>query len=188
MKRHLMPFTVTMLAGSALSANAPRASAPLTQVYPMQSDISLVADGRPNALIARPEQSDYASLADEFESRFEETAGVRLPIVPEGEVSSSIDGRSTVILFGNSATGPLSMRLYANKLVGADARYPGEGGYELRAFSNALDLGVSVLFMGGSSPEAARSARQWPLTPLVPPQRLPGITSRTLLPGVRRAG
>ena len=110
MKRHLMPFAVTVLAGPGLGAAAPRVSAPLTQAYTIQSDISLLADGRPDALIARPDHDDYAPLADEFAARFEEAAGVCLPIVPEGEAPCAVDDRSTVIVFGNSASGPLAAR------------------------------------------------------------------------------
>ncbi|MDP6778488.1 MAG: hypothetical protein QGI83_17165, partial [Candidatus Latescibacteria bacterium] len=158
MKRRLMPLAVSMLAGPALGADTPRISSALTQSYAVPTHIDLIADGRPDALIARPEQDEFAPLADEFADRFVASTGVRLPIVPEGEASSAIDGRSPLIVLGNSASGPLALRLYANKLIGADVRYPGEGGYELRAFPNAMDLRTSVVFLGGSSPQGARAA------------------------------
>ena len=142
----------------ALATEPDVRSAPLTEAYEPRLETTLVTEGQPQATVLLPEDAAYGAVAREFVSRFEEAAGVRLPVLPEADFVEGRPEARAVVLFGNFATGPLALRLYANKLICCDGVYPGGGGFELRTIPDALDLGVDILFLGGSSVEGVRQA------------------------------
>jgi hypothetical protein len=156
-----MTVSVAALLGlvvGALGADLATKSLPLTEPYTPHLETRLVTDGRPQALVLLPEDPEYAAVAEEFLSRFEQATGVRLPVLPEADFVNRKPEAETAVLLGNFATGPLALRLYANKLICSDGVYPGPGGFELRTIPDALDLGADILFFGGSSAEGVRQA------------------------------
>ena len=159
-----MAVSVAALMGlvvAVLGADLETKSAPLTEPYRPRLETRLVTDGQPQALVLLPEDPDYVAVGEEFVSRFEQAAGVRLPTMPETDFVRDRPEARTLVLFGNFATGPLALRLYANKLICADGLYPGPGGFELRTIPDALDLGADILFLGGSSVAGVRQAMDY---------------------------
>ena len=159
MKRILASLAVLCLTVANLGARPqPQKSGPLTTPFRPPLNTVLVDKGRPRAVVLVPEDGAYARQARAFVARFERAAGVRLPSRPEADAIGKRSDMPTLVVFGNAATGPLTLRLYANKQIGADSVYPGAGGFELRTIPFALDTGVNVLFLGGSSPESVGKA------------------------------
>lgn len=145
-----------ILAGlSAHADTVVRTSEPLTAAHQPTRETILVAGGQPQALLLIPEDDAFARVAADLNTALQAKLGVALPTMPEREYMAAPRGPRTVIVVGNYATGPLALRLYANKLIVSDGYYPGTTGYELRAIPDALDLGVNVLFVGASNAEAA---------------------------------
>ncbi len=153
---HLPP--AIWLGSAALGADLETKSTPLTEPYRPHPQTMLVTDGQPQAIVLVPEDTDYVSVAQEFVSRFEQATGVRLPTLPETDFVRDRPQARSLVLLGNFATGPLALRLYANKLICADGLYPGAGGFELRTIPDALDIGADILFLGGSSAGGVRQA------------------------------
>ena len=156
---HSHLLLAAVLISARLSANPPaQRSEPLSAPFRRPLETVFAENGKPRAVALVPEDSDYAKVARHFVRLFEDATGARLPTQPEAAVRQGSPQAGALIAFGNVATGPLSLRLYASRLIASDSRYPGTGGFELRTIPFALDLGVNVLFLGGSSPESAQAA------------------------------
>ncbi len=149
---------VLLLGASIFGAKPDVTSSPLAMPYEPHSETILVMDGKPQVVILLPEIAEYATLAREFASRFEQKTGVKLPTLAESEFVNVGSEAHSLIVIGNYATGALSLRLYANKLICSDGLYPGAMGFELRTIPDALDTGADILFFGGSNPDGVRNA------------------------------
>ena len=132
----------------------PRTSEPLTAAYQPTRETVLVAGGQPQALLLIPDDDAFARVAADLGARLQQKLGVALPTMPEREYMAAAADARTFIVVGNYSTGPLALRLYANKLIVSDGYYPGATGYELRTIPDALDLGVNVIFVGASNADA----------------------------------
>ena len=145
---------ILLIAAQALAVPAPQKSTPLKGSYDVSLRTVLVDNGEPRAAVVEPEDAAYKPLAVEFVKRFAETTGSRLPVV----TAAAAQGSTALVVLGNSGTGKLALRLYANKLIGSDAAYPGKGGHEFRTIPGAMDLGRNIVFIGGSSPAGVTAA------------------------------
>ena len=158
MKTCVLPLAAVLIS-AGLSANPPaQKSEPLRAPFRPSLETVLVENGEPRAVVLTPEDSSCAKVAQDFVRRFEKATGARLPTQPEAAVRRRSPQASALVVFGNVSTGPLSLRLYANRLITSDSLYPGVDGYELRTIPSALDLGVNVLFLGGSSSRSVQAA------------------------------
>ena len=145
-----------ILAGpSAHADTVVRTSEPLNAPHQPTRETVLLADGQPAAVVLIPEDDAFARVAADLNAALQAKLGVALPTMPEREYMAAATDARTVIVVGNYATGPLALRLYANKLIVSDGHYPGATGYELRTIPDALDMGVNVLFVGASNAEVA---------------------------------
>ncbi len=133
----------------------PRTSEPLTTACQPTRETVLIAGGQPQALLLIPDDGAFARVAADLNTALQTKLGVALPSIPEREYMAAATDARTVIVVGNYGSGPLALRLYANKLIVSDGYYPGATGYELRTIPDALDLGVNVIFVGASNAEAA---------------------------------
>ena len=159
MKHTLRAFAALATIATSLAAGvAPQKSSPLTEPFKPPLDTVLVADGAAKATVLVPQQAEYAPAAQQFAARMKEAAGVALPTMAEADFVAQRPKLAAVVVFGNAASGPLALRLYANHLIGSDAVHPGADGYELRTIPYALDTRANLLFLGGSSPEAVTAA------------------------------
>ncbi len=145
--------SLTLVGLAAAAPLEPIVSEPLTAAYQPTVSLPLVRDGVPAVLLV-PDHPEFAALADELAEGLKAALGIAPPRAPEQGFKA--DGRA-IIVYGNCFTGPLTRRLYANHLLLADGFRPGAG-YELRTIPDALDLGASVLFLGGSTPDGVRAA------------------------------
>ncbi|HCU34981.1 MAG TPA: hypothetical protein DGT21_05835 [Armatimonadetes bacterium] len=148
----LCAFTIAL---SAYADTVVRTSEPLTAAYQPTRQSVLLAGAQPAAVLLIPEDDAFAHVAADLNAALQAKLGVALPTMPEREYMAAVTDARTVIVVGNYATGPLALRLYANKLIVSDGHYPGATGFELRTIPDALDLGVNVIFVGASSPESA---------------------------------
>lgn len=147
---------LAILAGlSAHADTVVRASQPLTAAHQPTRETVLLAGGQPTAVLLLPEDDAFARVAADLNAALQAKLGVGLPTMPEREYMAAATDARTVVVVGNYSTGPLALRLYANKLIVSDGYYPGATGNELRAIPDALDLGINVLFVGASNAEAA---------------------------------
>ena len=149
----LVPIVTSLSAGPR-----PQKSRVLTKPFRPPLNTVLAADAAAKATVLVPQQTQYAPAAQQFVGRLQQATGVALPTMAEAEFVKQRPRLAAVVVFGNAASGPLALRLYANHLVGSDAAHPGAGGYELRTIPYALDTRANVLFLGGSSPEAVTAA------------------------------
>ena len=140
---------------SAHADTVVRTSEPLNAPHQPTRETVLLADGQPAAVVLIPEDDAFARVAADLNAALQAKLGVALPTMPEREYMAAATDARTVIVVGNYATGPLALRLYANKLIVSDGHYPGATGYELRTIPDALDMGVNVLFVGASNAEVA---------------------------------
>ena len=157
-RRLVLLVLLTTLIARVEAGPAAVKSKSLAEPYKLPRDTVLVHNGQPTALVLVPTDATCAPLAAQFAARFEQITGVRLPMCPEGDAHKSHPDTRTLVVCGNAATGPLALRLYANRLVASDAAYPGASGFELRTIPIAIDTGANVLFLGGSSPEGVAAA------------------------------
>ena len=159
MRTNATALVLLMVSAATISAGPePTKSSPLTTPFDPPLESLLVEHSQPRVAVLVPDDPDYAQLARRFVSRFAQVTGVTLPTVPETRAVGETPGVTTLVVFGNVATGPLARRMYANKLIAADGAYPGPDGFELRTIPLALDTGANVLFLGGSSPQAVTAA------------------------------
>ncbi|MBT4819224.1 MAG: hypothetical protein HON70_26180, partial [Lentisphaerae bacterium] len=154
----VLSVLLTALIVRGVAGPAEMKSKPLTKPYRLPRETVLVSDRQPTALVLVPNDAVYAPLAAQFVTRFEQETGIRLPTCPESDAPGRGPDTGTFVILGNAATGPLALRLYANRLVASDAAYPGPDGFELRTIPNAIDIGANVLFLGGSSPKGVSAA------------------------------
>ena len=157
-RRLVLPALFMTLIARGETGPAAMKSELLVVPYNLPRETVLAREGQPAALVLVPTDAAYAPLAARFAARFEQATGIRLTTCPEGDVRSRRPNARTLVVCGNAATGPLALRLYANRLVASDAVYPGAGGFELRTIPIAIDTGANVLFLGGSSPEGVAAA------------------------------
>ncbi len=153
---------------SAYADTVVRTSEPLTAAYQPTRRAALLAGGQPAALLLMPEDDTFGGVAADLNAALRAKLGVALPTMPEREYIAAVTEARTVIVVGNYSTGPLALRLYANKLIVSDGYYPGATGYELRTIPDALDLGASVVFLGASNAEAAAEGIERLLEMVVP--------------------
>ncbi|MBN1670053.1 MAG: PQQ-binding-like beta-propeller repeat protein [Kiritimatiellae bacterium] len=150
---------ILLAAATVLAARPePQESEPLTAPYRPPRETVLAANGAPQAVVLIPEESGYAQAARDFVARFEKATRVRLPARSETDMVKHKPDAPALVVFGHAGTGPLALRLYANHLIGSDTVNPGRNGFEWRTIPFALDLGVNILFLGGSSPQAVAAA------------------------------
>lgn len=135
-----------------------RESLPLVAPGTLHRETPLIADGQPAATLLLPRAPEYRAVAEEFGRRFAEHTGVTLPVLDEDGASAQELAAGTAIMVGNLASGPLSLRLYARRLIYADGAFPGAGGHELRTVHDAWGPGANVVYLGGSDPEGCRAA------------------------------
>jgi len=192
MRHGLLTLCVAVAPALAAGRAVPK-SAPLTTPFRPPRETVLAAGGEARATVLVPEAAAYAAVARDVVARLETRCGVRLPM--RTEAGAAKVKTPTWIVLGNAGTGPLplaasggrfarggqtatgrcgplALRLYANKLIGSDAVYPGKGGHELRTIPLALDTGAHILFLGGSSPEGVRAAADAFFARLKPGRRI----------------
>lgn len=111
--------------------------------------VPLVRDGQPVAAIVAGE--GQADLARTVQQAVREASGAELPIVQPAQAGREAwtEGRTFIVL-GKLGDNAVVDELYCNHYVCADARYPGEGGHELRTVHDPWGTGGSALFLGGS--------------------------------------
>ncbi len=153
-----MNVALLLLSLAAAAGPKPTVSKPLTRPFrpPMNT---VLAEGRvAKATVLVPQQAAYAPAARRFVERFRRATGAALPLMKETEFAARRPRVAALVVFGNAASGPLALRLYANELIASDSVWPGAGGFELRAIPYALDTRANILFLGGSSPKAVDAA------------------------------
>ncbi|MFO7945550.1 MAG: FG-GAP-like repeat-containing protein [Armatimonadota bacterium] len=131
---------------------------PLTAPGTIVRQTPLVTDGEAAAMVLVPRLEQYQKAAQDFVSAFEEKTGVALPTKSETEATKEDLTGQTCIVFGNIASDPVALRLYARHLIYSDSYYPGPGGHELRTVHDPWGGGSNVVFMGGSDPGGAQQA------------------------------
>ncbi len=162
-----MRFVLSVVAFSAIAATAHlwaapaalRKSEPLTQPYRPHTQTLLAEGGKARAVILLPEDESFREVALQVAAELGRRCGTKFPTLPEGDYARRSPEIRTIVVLGNCFTGPLALRLYANKLACSDGFYPGAG-LELRTIPDALDTGANVLFIGGSSPAGVRRSAQ----------------------------
>ncbi len=141
---------------------------PLLSPGTLHRETPLVADGEAAATLLLPCMEEYRAVAEQFARRFTEATGVELPTIEESEATEEDLASDTCIMVGNLATGPLSLRLYARRLIYSDGAFPGDGGHELRTVHDPWGAGTNVVYLGGSDPEGCRAAAEALLDRLEP--------------------
>ncbi len=111
--------------------------------------VPLVRGGQAvSAIVADEAQGE---LARSVQDAVRAASGVELPIIPPEQAGRDAwrEGRS-LILLGRLGSNAAVDELYINHYLCADARYPGEGGYELRTIHDPWGSGGAAIFLGGS--------------------------------------
>lgn len=145
-------------------ASQPVAGQALERTY--RTDLSLAVEGRPACTIVHPSQGDeWRKLADRVAAAIEERGGGAAPAIADtqavpqrlGTLRAELSNR-TLIVLGDLASNRAILPFYSRYHTCCDARYPGDGGYELRTVVRPFGGEASSLIVGASTPEAAAAA------------------------------
>ncbi|NOY80979.1 MAG: hypothetical protein GXP31_08235 [Kiritimatiellaeota bacterium] len=134
----------------------------LKRLYPRTV---IVRDGRPTAVIVRPDGAEFETAAARLSDAIRERTGAALPVrraselvAPDWNLIDDAFGSRNLIAIGNINTNRLLAVLYGEKYVVADSIYPYKGGYVIRTVHDPFARGVNVLVLAGSDPDGVRRA------------------------------
>lgn len=145
----LVPLGLAMAASVALALDAD--IPPLPPLKPYALTVSLVREGRPQAVIVAPQTEAFTALVDRLNARLQELTGTALPVRRPESVTEEDYRRSNMILLGNFASNPAVTPLYLQHYVMADDIWPGDNGYELRTVHAPWGGDCGYLYLGGSN-------------------------------------
>jgi hypothetical protein len=123
------------------------------RLYP---DTLLVENGKSRAVIVRPKDDAYASLAEQVRAEIRTRSGVDLPII----LDDAVDGppRENLIVLGNVNTNRLVFQLYGYNYTPADDLYPGLGGHVVQTIHDPWGTGRNAVGLLGSDAAGVRAA------------------------------
>ncbi|MBM4082586.1 MAG: hypothetical protein FJ278_22970, partial [Planctomycetes bacterium] len=101
----------------------------------LRLNTSLVADGKPAAVIALPPDARYDAIAERIQAKLKDCAGVTLPIRRDLKPPDALK-ETHVVALGNLATSPFVETLYRHYYTYLDLHYPGRGGHVLQSVHN----------------------------------------------------
>ncbi len=114
-------------------------------------DVPIVAGGQPAAVIVAPSGDEYQAIAARVCDAVREASGAVLPVVaPDEALPDAWTGEGSFILLGRLGESAAVDALYLQHYVCADARWPGEGGHELRTVHDPYGTGACGVMLGGS--------------------------------------
>ncbi len=131
------------------------------------TDLPLVADGRPVVTIVYPgESASWKSLAEELAGAIAAIGGQgAVPVLTDSEAVPKRLGpfreglrNKPLILLGDLNTNRAFFAYYASYYTCCDARYPGSEGYELRTVVRPFGWSANTLLVGSSSREGCQAA------------------------------
>ena len=121
----------------------------ITRLKDLNLRTALCEDGRPQAVLAIPDDDAHRALAAEINTCIGKLGGVELPISVNRSPAELLP-RTNVIALGNLADNPFIEKLYFRWFCFTDRWYPGNGGYEVRSIHNPLGTHTNVILLGGS--------------------------------------
>lgn len=126
----------------------------LTAPKKLYPQTTLVEDGKPAALIVRPADPVYASLAQSVAEAVRKRTGVTLRIVTTAPARPD----RNLVLLGQLNNNPAIAPLYGFNYCAVDAVYPGAGGYVIRTIHDPWGAAKNAVLLGGSDAEGVRRA------------------------------
>ncbi len=134
------------------AVKAPKPSYPTTQ---------LADNGKPLAVIIRPEDAAYEAAVKKLVDGIRDASGATLEVRTDaearGDLVKAIAGMSAsnVVLIGNVLNNRALLPLYSHLSCFADGVFPGEGGYELRTVHDPWGTGKNALVIGATDAAGA---------------------------------
>ncbi len=140
------------------SASSALAVGPITKLKDPSLQTQLVSAKQPAAVIVAP-SGDAAKLAVALiQNRVKALSGVELSVADAALRPEKLLAQTHVIALGNMSDNAFIRALYTQWYTLLDAKYPGNGGYELRSLHNPLGTGKNVIFVGGSDAAGVEKA------------------------------
>jgi len=127
-------------------------------LYPLTK---LAEDGRPLALVVRPEDPAYDAAVQKLVDGVRAASGATLEVRTDAAARQDLRAAiaemsaSNVILLGNVHNNRAILPLYSHMRCFADGVFPGEGGYELRTVHDPWATGKNVLVIGATDAAGA---------------------------------
>jgi len=150
---------VSLLAASPVVLAAGAAPG-ITQLKDLHVTTTLVAAGKPRAVIVSAAGDRYAAAVQKIQAAVRKASGTALPVRRDAPNPEDLLKASNVIALGNMSTNPFIEHMYRQWYVLLDLKYPGKGGYVVRSCHNPYGTGHNVIWIGGSDDagvaEAAR--------------------------------
>lgn len=155
---HREPTPSVLVTGVRLTGGVspppPPPPAPVPPQYERLQDplvpISLVREGRPNAVIVAPDDGAHLQAAAAIQQEILRCTGVVVPIVPDDAPEAAVPLTRHLIALGNRSTNQALRALYDRFYCLVDLRFPGPGGYAIRSVHNPFGNGHGALIVGAS--------------------------------------
>jgi len=135
-------------------------SAGLKEPKKLHVETPLVIAGQAAASIVAPEGPAGKTCADLINGKLKQLTGVTLPVIAQRALPLREYGRTHYVAIGNLMTNGVIERLYYQRQAYSDARYPGEGGYAVRACHDPFVIGKNVVVLAGSDDEGWQAAAE----------------------------
>ncbi len=176
MKPLSIVFSMLLAATVAVANDRPERPEPISRLYELRPESTLVKDGEAAALIVHPgppaddgervywEHADpdgdaaaYAGLAQAVADAIEAATGARIPVKSADEYVAS-DRERHLIVLGRMNNNRVAFELYVHHLVAADDLFPGRDGFVVRTVTDPWAKKSNVILLGGSTIDGVRKA------------------------------
>lgn len=127
------------------------------QVKPLHLETSLLEEGRPAAVILRPDGDEWAPVAADLQAALRERLGADFPVRAAADMTDDDLRETTIIALGNVVNNRRLLYLYAHMYTYADDLYPGPDGYIVQSIHDPWGTGRNVLLVGASTPAGAEA-------------------------------
>jgi len=145
---------LSVVACGAVAAEIP----PMPKLKTFSTQVPLVEGGKAKCFIAVPNGPEYAQLGERLADAIWRGWGTKVEVKVAGDLSPEEVEKSNAVLLGYFANNPLVERLYDERFVCLDARWPGEGGYVIRTVHDPFGRGASFVYLGGADAAAVGAA------------------------------
>jgi len=149
MRPNCTPALNLPLSWALLAAVIPATGAPVAHLDKLKDpclETTLVAAGKPAAVIVPGEGDELATLAEQVRAAIKAAQGVDLPIVSAAQVTDEVLREKHCLALGDCTSNKLIGRLYAMRLCFVDSVNPGRGAADPGFDRDANDDGLPDLW------------------------------------------